>query len=189
MVSRTRSCQPHRRIRSIADSPETKRPRGRQFAEVEARPKPGFIGQRKKIAVLMASGNGELAEPLSQRKLTHMAIHSFGEAIRNLRLKRDLSLRELAKKIEISPPFLSDIELGKRYPSEETLEKLAKALKTSVDELRAFDHRDSVSDLKRLIESNPRLGFAFRAAVDQYKEGTLSVDELERRVKGIKKNS
>ena len=118
-----------------------------------------------------------------------MAIHSFGEAIRNLRLKCDLSLRELAKKIDISPPFLSDIELGKRYPSGETLQKLAKALKTSVDKLQAFDHRDSVSDLKRLIESNPRLGFAFRAAVDQYKEGKLSVDELERRVKGIKKNS
>ena len=46
-----------------------------------------------------------------------------------------------------------------------------------------------MNDLKRLIENNPRLGFAFRAAVDQYKEGKLSVDELERRVKGTKKHS
>ena len=40
-----------------------------------------------------------------------MPIHSFGEAIRNLRLKSDFSLRELAKQIDVSPPFLSDIEL------------------------------------------------------------------------------
>ena len=118
-----------------------------------------------------------------------MTVHSLGEAIRALREQADLSLRELAKKTDISPPFLSDIELGKRYPSDDTLRSLAKTLRVTFDELKKYDHRESVSDLKRLIESNPRLGFAFRTAVDQYKEGKITVDQLERRVKGSTKGA
>ena len=128
-----------------------------------------------------------LAIVLSKRKLTPVTDHSLGEAIRDLRQKSDLSLRELAKKAKISPPFLSDIESGKRYPSDDTLADLSKILKVSFDELKKYDHRDSVSDLRKLIESNPRLGFAFRTAVSEYKQGKLSIDELERRVKGRKK--
>lgn len=116
-----------------------------------------------------------------------MTEQSLGEAIRNFRQKADLSLRELAKKAKISPPFLSDIESGKRYPSDETLRKLAKMVKVAFDELKRYDHRESVSDLRKMIETNPRLGFAFRTAVDQYKQGKLTIDELERRVKGFKK--
>src|SRR5215469_6600055 len=109
---------------------------------------------------------------------------SLGEFIRELRDKADLSLRELANKVDISPPFLSDIELGRRYPSDETLQKLSKSLKVSVEELKIHDHRDSVADLKRLIEANPSLGFAFRTAVDELKEGKITTEDLEQRVKG-----
>ena len=52
---------------------------------------------------------------------------SFGQRIRELRDKADLSLRGLAKRIGISSPFLSDIELGRRFPSEEILAQLAGA--------------------------------------------------------------
>jgi transcriptional regulator with XRE-family HTH domain len=116
-----------------------------------------------------------------------MSAQSLGEIVRELREKSDLSLRELAKKLEISAPFLSDIELGRRYPSDETLQKLSKILKVPVEELRRHDHRDSVADLKRLIESNPGLGFAFRTAVDELKQGKITAEEFERRVKGNSK--
>jgi len=112
-----------------------------------------------------------------------MAIHTLGEAIRHFRGKLDLSLRELAKKAEISPPFLSDIESGKRYPSEETLQSLAKFLKISAEQLKEYDHRESTSDLRRLIANNPRIGLAFRSTVEGLKTGKITAEQLERLLK------
>jgi transcriptional regulator with XRE-family HTH domain len=65
---------------------------------------------------------------------------SLGKGLHELRDKADLSLRELAKKVGISSPFLSDIELGRRFSSEEILAKLASALNVSLeaDENLAF---------------------------------------------------
>ena len=108
----------------------------------------------------------------------------FGQFVRQLREKAGLSLRELARSLDISPPFLSDIELGRRHPSEDTLERLSKFLKVPVQELKSHDHRDSLADLKRLIEGNPSLGFAFRIAMEELKHGKLTAEEFERRVRG-----
>src|SRR5690349_4900920 len=116
-----------------------------------------------------------------------MPERSLGEVIRELREKADMSLRELAKKIDVSPPFLSDVELGRRYPSDETFQKMAKALNVSVNELKKYDHRDSVADIKRLIENNPSLGFAFRTAVDELKQGKITPEEFGQRIKGDSK--
>ena len=63
---------------------------------------------------------------------------SLGQRLRELRDKVSLSLRKLADQIGISAPFLSDIELGRRFPSEEILAKLAGALEVSPDELKAI---------------------------------------------------
>lgn len=109
-----------------------------------------------------------------------MAAQSLGDAIRQLRIKTGLSLREFADKANISPPFLSDIELGKRYPSDDTLVKLAKLLKVTVEYLKRHDHRDSASDLKRLIESDPRIGLAFRNTVQGLKNGKVTTEDLLR---------
>ena len=46
---------------------------------------------------------------------------TLGQRIRELREEKDFSLRELAKKSGVTAPFLSDIELGRRYPSEKVL--------------------------------------------------------------------
>jgi transcriptional regulator with XRE-family HTH domain len=53
---------------------------------------------------------------------------SLGQRIHELRGKAGLSLRKLADQIGISSPFLSNIELGRRFPSEEILAKLAHTL-------------------------------------------------------------
>src|SRR5690242_7688956 len=111
-----------------------------------------------------------------------MSHRTLGEVVRELREKADLSLRELAKELDVSPPFVSDVELGRRYPSNETLQKIAKVLKTSVDDLKQHDHRDSVADIKKLIESNPSLGFAFRTAVEELKQGKITPEEFGQRI-------
>lgn len=92
---------------------------------------------------------------------------SLGERIRELRDERDLSLRELCKAAgDISPAFLSDIELGRRHPSDQVLKDIAKALKTDLAALKAHDTRPAVEEMKRRAMSNPTLGFAFRRMLD-----------------------
>src|SRR5438874_13169256 len=92
---------------------------------------------------------------------------TLGERIRELRESLDLSLRELAEKIDVSAAFMSDVELGRRYPSENVLRDIAKSLGTSVEDLQKYDTRAPVEDLKRLASSNPAYGLAFRTIVEK----------------------
>src|SRR5260370_7368742 len=103
---------------------------------------------------------------------------SLGQRIHELRDKADLSLRGLAKRIGISSPFLSDIELGRRFPSEEILAKLAGALEVSPDELKQYDTRAPIADLKRLMHSDPKLGFAFRPLVGKVNNAPLTPQHI-----------
>ncbi len=92
---------------------------------------------------------------------------SFGERIRERREELDLSLRELAKQVECSPPFLSDVEHGRRFPSDSVLVEIARVLKLEADELRQLDPRAPVEDLKRMTERNPTYALAFRTMVEK----------------------
>lgn len=112
---------------------------------------------------------------------------TFGDRIRELRTDADLSLRELARKIGVSAAFLSDVELGRRYPSDSVLERLAGELDVSVSELRRFDSRPPLDELKRLAEVNPEVGFAFRTILDDHASGRLSDEELVSRLRGRRK--
>lgn len=91
---------------------------------------------------------------------------NLGERIRSLRGKQDLSLRDLAKKVEKTPAHISDIELGRRHPSEDLLRKIAEALKTSYDELAELNRQLTVADVKEKVFENPELGLAFRRLID-----------------------
>lgn len=51
-----------------------------------------------------------------------------GEALREWRAARGLTLQEVADKTGISKSYLSAIELGKSSPTVRTLEEIAKAL-------------------------------------------------------------
>lgn len=92
---------------------------------------------------------------------------TLGQYIRELRDKKDLSLRELATKIDCSAPFLSDIELGKRYPSENILTKLASALGVKKSELEKHDTRSEIQDFKIKTQLNPQYAFLFRQMVEE----------------------
>lgn len=93
---------------------------------------------------------------------------SLGERIRELREQQDLSLREFGKKIgDLSAAFLSDVELGRRHPSDKVLADMARVLGTSVDELKSHDLRSTVQDIKRLVHQNPAYGFAFRKVIEK----------------------
>lgn len=92
---------------------------------------------------------------------------TLGQRIRELREEKDLSLREFAKQLGLSAPFVSDIELGRRFPSDDVFEKMAEVLGVSTDELRSYDTRVPVSELKKLAQSSPAYGIALRKLADK----------------------
>lgn len=89
----------------------------------------------------------------------------LGARIKELRKAKRLSQDELSEKINIDPKHISRIEVGKSYPSLDTLEKIAKALNVEIKDLFEFMHlsrskelTDNVSKLlKEADEDNLRL--------------------------------
>ncbi len=66
---------------------------------------------------------------------------TLGSRLRDLRERSGLSLRELARRVNVSPSFVSQIENGKSQPSVATLYAFAQRLNVSVDQL--FEGADS----------------------------------------------
>ena len=105
--------------------------------------------------------------------------------MRRRRDELDLSLREFAKRLNCSAAFISDIELGRRYPSEKVLGDIARVLDVKLEELKAMDVRAPIEDIKRLTQNDPRFALAFRTMIDK----KVSADELlnlANRKKGVK---
>jgi transcriptional regulator with XRE-family HTH domain len=103
-------------------------------------------------------------------------MESLGEYIKRRREEMDYSLREFARKIEITATFLSDIEKGTRHPSDEVLKKISDKFGDNFEDLKDLDNRVPVKELKELFNSNPKYGFAFRKLA----ENKISPDELLR---------
>jgi transcriptional regulator with XRE-family HTH domain len=101
-------------------------------------------------------------------------MEGLGPYMRRRRDELDISLRELAKRLDCSPAFISDIELGRRYPSEKVLADIARALKVKVEELRALDVRAPIDDIKRITLNDPTFALAFRTVIDR----KITADEL-----------
>lgn len=99
---------------------------------------------------------------------------TLGEKIRTLREVRRLSLREFARRLDVTAAFLSDIELGRRYPSADVMARIAAGLNTTTDELKSYDSRPPLEEIRRLSAINPSYGIAFRMIVEK----EFSPDEL-----------
>ncbi|MDC1256967.1 helix-turn-helix transcriptional regulator, partial [Pelagibacteraceae bacterium] len=86
---------------------------------------------------------------------------TFGSYIRSLRIESGIGQRELAKKIDISPSYLNDLEKNKRNaPKVELINKLSILLKADLELLYnlAGDSIQSVPpDLSEYIENNPKI--------------------------------
>lgn len=105
---------------------------------------------------------------------------AFGSYLRQIREKKEISLRELAKKIGVSGAFLSDIELGRRFPSADKIELLAKELKVSLEELQKYDFRDEAEEIRKMMFADPRAGMAFRTLKTKIQEGASPEKITER---------
>jgi transcriptional regulator with XRE-family HTH domain len=101
-------------------------------------------------------------------------MEGLGPFMRRRRDELDLSLREFAKRLDCSAAFISDIELGRRHPSEKVLAEIARVLDVGLEKLQAMDVRAPIDDIKRLTQDDPRFALAFRTMIDK----KVSAEEL-----------
>lgn len=77
----------------------------------------------------------------------------LGRRIKELRKTRGLSQDELSEKVDIDPKHLSRIEVGRGFPSLDTLEKIANALNVEMKDFFEFDHEaKSAKELMKTLE-------------------------------------
>ncbi len=89
----------------------------------------------------------------------------FGEKIKRMRKKRNLTQEQLAELIDISPRNLSGIEVGANFVKAETLEKILVALNITMEELfsnvEIKDNKellaDIIKDVKTIENDNSKL--------------------------------
>jgi transcriptional regulator with XRE-family HTH domain len=82
----------------------------------------------------------------------------LGPRLRAIRLRSGLSLRELARRVDISPSAISQIETGKMQPSVRTLYALASEFGVTVDEV-LFEHaRTTPTEVSPSVEASSAAG-------------------------------
>lgn len=77
---------------------------------------------------------------------------TFGEFIRKLRTESELTLTQLAAKLDLDSANLSKIENGKREFDEKRLKKLAIVFNLDIDKLKSEYYSDFIA--KKLYETN-----------------------------------
>jgi transcriptional regulator with XRE-family HTH domain len=106
---------------------------------------------------------------------------TLGERIRSRRQERGLSIAELARRSGITQPFLSEIERGRRNPSDEVLERLAQNLDLTPEALRELNIAAALRDFRGYLEADPELGVAFAGMVRALKSDRFSSKSLAKR--------
>lgn len=108
----------------------------------------------------------------------------LGHRLKRVRIARDLSLRETANKVGVSPTYLSRVEnCLDRPPTEKTLRALADVLEDNLDELMQLAGRVP-EDVEKLIKADPDMPVMLRRAREQNVTGAEFLEWLETKKKG-----
>ena len=95
------------------------------------------------------------------RYAANMADKTLGDVVREARAARDLRLRELARRLEVTPSYVSDIENNRRVPSEDVLQRIAVELELPMENLVALAGRLG-SGAERYLRQTPVATTLFR---------------------------
>ncbi len=111
----------------------------------------------------------------------------LGHRLKRVRIARDLSLRETAQKVGVSPTYLSRVEncLDPSPPTEKTLRALAEALDENLDELMQLAGRVP-EDVEKLIKADPQMPVMLRRAREQNVSAADVLAWLDSKKKGDK---
>jgi transcriptional regulator with XRE-family HTH domain len=113
----------------------------------------------------------------------------LGDVIRDARVAAGRGLRDLARELNITPSYLSDIENDRRVPADEVMKRIATLLKLDFDELMAIAGRIG-EDAERFLRRNPEVGKLFRKISEKnlsesdLRKVSKTVDELGRKKAG-----
>ena len=93
-------------------------------------------------------------------------VDSYGELVRQAREAKNISAKQLSEKLNVSAPFITDIEKNRRLPSLQNQNKIKKLLaskqfpETLFDDLAAADNEDTriaAEDIAKDIRKKPAL--------------------------------
>lgn len=118
---------------------------------------------------------------------------TFGELLKETRLKKNVSLRKLAEEIGVAAPYLSDVEKGRRNPlSEENMRKVIEVLQLSNEEANelfdqaASERKDAVApDISAYVSDHESV----RAALRKAKSMNLGDDDWIRIIEKMEEES
>ncbi len=108
-------------------------------------------------------------------------VQTLGDRVRAARVQAGLGLRELARRLDKAPSYLSDIENDRRVPSEEVLGALSRELGLDFDELMALAGRFG-EEAERYMRRSPAAAVLFRRISEsELEEGELRslIDRVE----------
>lgn len=77
----------------------------------------------------------------------------LGKRIREIRVARNLTQEDLSELTEIGASSISKIESGHFHPTDENLERIAKALKVEPYKLYMFNHQKDTKELLQDIQT------------------------------------
>lgn len=107
----------------------------------------------------------------------------FGAYIRSVREKRKVGLREMARKIGVSPTYVSKVERDEfAPPAEDKVRKIAEIFEMDPDELLSRAGKVS-SDLAEIIRARPRVSAALLRAINK-----MTADDVERLARNVEKS-
>lgn len=118
-----------------------------------------------------------------------MSPTTLGGRIRDRRVQLELGLRELARRLDITASYLSDIENNRRVPAEAVLRGLAKELDLSFDELTGLAGRLD-QQTEQYLRRQPTAAVLFRRLRERgYGETEIGklIEDVERHRKARSK--
>jgi len=97
-------------------------------------------------------------------------VTEFGQLLRQERLERDLLLGDFAKQLNISAPYLSQIETGKRPVPDGFADKVSRQLGLSATDANKFDRAAAAARTLFLIEVDEKADVEDRSLAAQLSE-------------------
>lgn len=113
-----------------------------------------------------------------------MADTTLGDVVREGRAAKNIKLRELARRLDVTPSYVSDIENDRRVPSEEVLARIATELDLDYGDLVARAGRLG-GDAERYMRQTPVATTLFRR-ISEERLTEAELRELMERVEELR---
>lgn len=110
----------------------------------------------------------------------------LGDKLRQLREAAGITLRELSRQAGLSPSFICDLEAGRRFPSSNNLVKITKTLGVAASELADLDHRQTLANMKHLLENDPAWAPVVAQILKAASDGIVKPEQMLKRLQGGK---